>query len=180
MNILGHNINCDRMFSKDIIQKRVIEIGQQITDDYKSKNHLVVLGLADGGLMFAMDLIRKIKLPLEYYTCVVKSYGHQKQSNGCPNIHYFPTCDLNKKHVILVDDIRDSGNTLKFVDNYIKEHYTQVLSIECCVLVKNNKQQSDINPKYYALETNGEWLFGYGLDECGLYRNINNIVYKRN
>lgn len=179
MNIFRQNVNCDKMFSKDIIQKRVIELGEQITKEYLNKETLVVLGLADGGLMFAMDLIRKIKLPLEYYTCIIKSYGNTYQSSGEPTHFYFPECDLNNKNVLIVDDIKDSGNTLNYVKQHIKKTFNSVKSIECCVLVENISKENDIKPKYTALETKGEWIFGYGLDDEGLYRNINNIVFKR-
>lgn len=179
MNIFGNKLNCKTLFSSKDIQKKIINLGKQITTDYKDKQ-LVVFGLADGGLVFAIDLIRKIKLPLYYNTIVVKSYGIEYKSNLHPTIHYFPDIDLNNKHVLLVDDIIDSGTTLNFINDYIKQHYNNVLSIEYCALVNNikNNKEGKIKPKYNLFESNGQWLIGYGLDDGYLYRNLNKIIYK--
>lgn len=180
MNILNTELDCKNLFTKRELQNKIKELGKQITKDYKGKS-LVVFGLADGGLMFAMDLIREIKLPLQYNTIVVKSYGNNYQSNGKPNIYYFPFLDLDltNKDVLIIDDIKDSGNTLQFIKDYILNKFNNVNSIEYCVLVKNiNNNNDDINCKYYAFENNGQWLIGYGLDDKQLYRNLNKIVYK--
>lgn len=165
------------LISKQELQKIIKDLGQKITKDYKNKS-LVILALADGGLMFAMDLIRQIDLPLEYYTCVVKSYGNDTISSNKPKVHYFPPINLIQKDVIIVDDIKDSGQTLQFLKQYIQHVSSGCKSVEYCVLFNNKNKENNIQPKYIGKDTHGEWLVGYGFDDSGLYRNIDHVVYR--
>lgn len=163
------------LFSEKQIQLAVKLVGSQITKDYFNQP-LVIISIADGGLMFAMDLIRNIKTPLEYYTCICKSYGAENQA-GKLQIKYFPQCDLNNKHVIIVDDIKDTGNTLSALKSTIINNY-DTLSVEYCVLIENINKKNDIIPKYVALRSEGQWVIGYGLDNQFFDRNLPYIIYR--
>ncbi len=162
------------LFYETEISSVVEKLGQQITQDYQDKP-LVIVAIADGGLMFAMDLIRTIDLPLEYSTCICKSYCENKSLDKL-NIIYFPPKEIIEgKHLVIVDDIKDSGRTLKLLQQFVEENYSP-LSIEHCVLIENCAKQSDVTAKYIALQTNGEWVAGYGLDNYNLDRNLPYIV----
>lgn len=164
------------LFDQNQIKQRVKELGQIITNDFIDKN-LVVFGLAQGGLMFCMDLIRQINLDLEYHTLKISSYGNGRTSNQ-PKLVYFPqNIDLNNKNVLIIDDICDTGKTLEFLIKYLNEHY-KINDIKTCVLVKNLSKKSDIPNQYVGFYSHGEWLIGYGLDDKGFSRNINKIMYK--
>lgn len=173
---MNHNYNV--LFSKEHIEEAINNIGKQITRDYKDKK-LVVLALAEGGLMFAMDLIRHINLPLEYYTVVAKSYGNGKKS-GTLDIKYFPdNINWTDKDVLIVDDICDSGKSIASIMDYIRQvSNNNDINIKSAVLVKNASARCSIVPDYIGFVSNGEWLVGYGLDDAGLFRNLDFVGYK--
>ena len=175
---MDHNYNV--LVSKYNIDVAIEKIGKQITKDYANKN-LIVLALAEGGLMFAMDLIRHINLPLEYYTVVAKSYGNGKKS-GTLDIKYFPdNVDWKDKEVLIVDDICDSGKSIASIKDYIREiSNNNDIRIKSAVMIQNMKYvySSEITPDYVELFSHGEWLVGYGLDDAQKYRNLDFIGYK--
>lgn len=167
------------LFSKEDIDFAIENIANQIKKNYEGKD-LIIIALADGGLMFAMDLIKKIDLPLEYYTAVIKSYGDGTKK-GKTKVKYFPeNIDWTNKSVIIVDDICDSGKTIEYLKKYIKKvSENNDISIESAVLVKNQANQTcTIENEYIGFFTNGEWLVGYGLDDARKYRNLTYIGYK--
>lgn len=174
---MTHNYNI--LFNNDSIEEAEIKIGKQITKDFANKN-LIVLALAEGGLMFAMNLIKHINLPLEYYTVIAKSYGNGMES-GKLDIKYFPeNVDWKDKEVLIVDDICDTGKTVKGLKEYIRKvSNNNDINIKTAVLVKNQAAKECMtNPDYIGFFTNGEWLVGYGLDDAGIYRNLDFIGYK--
>lgn len=172
---MNHNYNV--LYSKEHIEEAINNIGRQITRDYKDKK-LIVLALAEGGLMFAMDLIRHINLPLEYYTVIVKSYGNGMES-GELDIKYFPeNVDWKDKEVLIVDDICDTGKTVKGLKEYIRK-VSNNNDIKTAVLVKNQAAKECVSVSdYVGFYSNGEWLVGYGLDDAGLFRNLDFVGYK--
>ena len=173
---MNHNYNV--LFSKENIDAAIENIGRQITKDYANKN-LIVLALAEGGLMFAMDLIRHINLPLEYYTVVANSYGNGKKS-GTLDIKYFPdNIDWKDKEVLIVDDICDSGKSIASIMEYIIQvSNNNDINIKSAVLVKNASARCSIVPDYIGFISNGEWLVGYGLDDAQKFRNLDFVGYK--
>lgn len=172
--------NYKDLYSKQHIQFAVENMGKQITKDYTNKK-LIVFTLADGGIIFAADLIRKIDMPVEFYTVVVKSYGVNETSNQ-PKILYFPeNIDWTDKEVLIIDDVCDSGKSVEFLKNYIKEvSKNNDINIRYAVLVQNvrNVYNSEVTPDYVGFFSHGEWLVGYGMDDQLLYRNIDHVVYK--
>lgn len=175
---MNHNYNV--LVSKYNIDVAIEKIGKQITKDFAGKN-LIVFGLAEGGLMFAMDLIRHINLPLEYYTVVAKSYGDGMES-GKLDIKYFPENIVwTNKEVLIVDDICDTGKTIARLKDYIREiSNNNDIRIKSAVMIQNMKYMysSEITPDYVELFSHGEWLVGYGLDDAGIFRNLDFVGYK--
>lgn len=174
---MNHNYNV--LYSKEHIETACVNIGRQITRDYKDKK-LIVFALAEGGLMFAMDLIRHINLPLEYYTVVAKSYGNGMEA-GKLDIKYFPdNIDWKDKEVLIIDDICDTGKTVKGLKEYIRKvSNNNDINIKTAVLVKNQATLECVSASdYVGFYSNGEWLVGYGLDDAGLFRNLDFVGYK--
>ena len=174
---MNHNYNV--LYSKEHIETACENIGRQITRDYKDKK-LIVFALAEGGLMFAMDLIRHINLPLEYYTVVAKSYGNGMKSEKL-KIKYFPeNIDWKDKEVLIIDDICDTGKTVKGLKEYIRKvSNNNDINIKSAVLVKNQATlECATYSDYIGFYSNGEWLVGYGLDDAGIFRNLDFVGYK--
>ena len=170
--------NYNDLFSKQHIQFAVENMGKQITRDYENKK-LIVFTLADGGIIFAADLIRKIDMPVEFYTVVVKSYGIEQTSNQ-PRVLYFPKdIDWTDKEVLIIDDVCDSGKSVEHLKKYIRKvSKNKDINIRYAVLVKNEVNSSTIEPQYIGFFSHGEWLVGYGMDDQLLYRNIDHVVFK--
>lgn len=164
------------MFQHEDVKRRIQNVGRHITSTYDDKQ-LVVLAIGQGGLVFAIDLIRQIDLPLQYHTVIVSSYGNE-HSGGNINLKYFPqNVDFTNKRVIIVDDVCDKGNTIKYIRDYlIKQFQVDVNNIKTCTMVNNLSAQKAIDIDFYCFPSQGEWLVGYGLDEHQKYRNLKDIV----
>jgi hypoxanthine phosphoribosyltransferase len=158
------------VFSAADIQARVVELGRQITDDYRGKD-LVVVCILKGALFFAADLCRQIDLPLTIDTLGLSSYGDDTKSSGVVRI----TQDLSRpiwgKDVIVVEDIVDTGLTLKFLTETLKSKKPR--SVEVCTLLHKPGKATDTMPlKYVGFPIDDKFVVGYGLDFEQRYRNL--------
>jgi|SRR5215831_17870750 len=152
------------------IHSRVKEIGNQITQDYQGKE-LVIIGVLTGAVTFLADLIRNIDLPLELDFVAISSYGAATSTSG--EVRFLK--DLNHpvegKHVLVAEDIIDTGLTLRFLLETI--HARQPASVECCVLLdKPTRRIIEVPVKYKGFEIEDCFVVGYGLDMAGRYRNL--------
>lgn len=157
------------LISKEKINEMVESIGRKITEDYRGKE-LVVVGVLKGGFVFMADLIRHIDLPLQLDFISVSSYGATTQSTGVVRIIKDIDIDITGKHVILVEDIIDSGLTLA----HLKELFTtrDPLSVKICTAFdKPSRRKVDIKADYTGIEVPDEFIVGYGLDFAEKYRN---------
>lgn len=167
------------LFSREEIAKRVKEIGAQITKDYEERveeRRLVVVSILKGSIPFTADLIREIKLPLQLDVLVASSYGSGTVSSGNVQLEYFSFRTLEGADVILVDDITDSGNTLKAIKEKISEMGPH--SVACCTLLnKPARRTADINIEYVGFDIPDQFVIGYGLDFDQYYRELPDITY---
>ena len=165
------------LVSKEEIQKAVERIGQQITEDYKDKD-LFVIGVLKGGFMFTADLVRAINLPLQLDFIAVSSYGSSTTTSGVVRLIKDIDKPLDGKHLLIVEDIIDSGVTLK----YLKEMFATrgPLSIKVCTIFdKPSRRKVEMLGDYVGIEIPDEYVIGYGLDYDGAYRNLPDLCVLR-
>lgn len=158
------------LFSEQTILARLDEIGWQITRDYKGKD-LTVIAILNGSIMFMSDLLKRVLIPLQIDCWSVSSY-HGCKSSGTINFRQHEVCDVTDRHVLLLDDILDSGLTLHTIKNKIINE-TKALSVKSCVLLsKNVKRIRDIEADYIGFNIENQFVVGYGLDYNEHYRNL--------
>lgn len=160
--------------SKEIAQK-IKDVALQIENDYKDKN-ITFLILLKGAVCFASDLIKEVKTPstLEFISC--SSYGKNGTKRGKLFVEGLDKLDLSNKHVLIIDDIYDSGTTLtKVREKVLEKNPASVKSI--LLLVKNVKHVSDVTPDYFLFEIGDHFVVGYGLDYKEYYRGLPSVCY---
>lgn len=158
------------LFNEQTILSRLDEIGWQITQDYKGKD-LTVIAILNGSIMFMSDLLKRVLIPLQIDCWSVSSY-HGSKSSGTINFRQHEIKDVTNRHVLLLDDILDSGLTLYTIKNKIINE-TKALSVKSCVLLsKNVKRVKEIEADYTGFEIENQFVVGYGLDYNEHYRNL--------
>lgn len=158
------------LIDEDTLQGRIRELGAKITEDYKDKE-LFLICVLKGAVVFVSDLMKRIDLPLEVDFMAVSSYGSDTKSSGVVRI----LKDLNKgiegKHVLVVEDIIDSGLTLSYLIENLKARCPESVEI-CTILDKSERRKANINIKYTGFQVPDEFVVGYGLDYAEKYRNL--------
>ncbi|AFV02624.1 MAG: hypoxanthine phosphoribosyltransferase [Dehalobacter sp. 4CP] len=161
------------LITEEQLKKRVAELGEQITNEYFGKD-LLTIGIFKGAVPFFADLIRQIRIPLRYDFMAVSSYGSSNRSSGAVRLLKDLETSVEDKHVLIVEDIVDTGLTLK----YLKENLLrrQPLSLKIVTLLdKPERRQVDIQPDYNGFVIPNEFAVGYGLDYDEMYRNLTYI-----
>ena len=163
------------LFADTEIQARVKEIGAALTDKYSkiadSGEGVVMLSVLRGAAIFMADLARATEIPLEMDYMALSSYGKGAKSSGTVTIVKDITSDIEGKHVIVVEDILDSGLTLQFLIEYLKKR--NPASIEVITLLRKlTRAQADIECAHVGFECPDEFIVGYGLDYAERYRNL--------
>jgi hypoxanthine phosphoribosyltransferase len=157
------------VFDEQTIARRVSELGQEITAAFPD-GELLVLGLLKGSFVFLADLARAIERPLQVDFLVASSYGHGKVSSGNVRILYDPAIDLEGKHVVLVEDIIDSGRTLQRLLGLLNER--RPLSLSVCALLDKQLAPSFPELRFVGFRAPPAFLVGYGLDHAEHYRHL--------
>lgn len=161
------------LYSKEQIARRIAEIGAQITRDYEGKD-LLLVGILKGAVVFFADLMRSIDLPLGIDFMALTSYGASSTTSGVVRI----LKDLDKpckdKHVVVVEDIVDTGLTLKYLTDTLKVREPASVRI-CCLLDKPSRRKADIRADYVGFEVPDVFVIGYGLDYAEKYRNLPDV-----
>lgn len=156
--------------SEEQISNRLKELGQQISNDYKDKN-LVVVSLLKGSFIFCADLVRQISVPVKIEFMTTSSYGHSEESTGTVEVVTDIKGDLQGYDVLIVDDITDSALTMHHVINHLKLKNPK--SIKSCVLLdKPSRRKVDLVPDYCGFEIEDKFVVGYGLNFGDYYRNV--------
>jgi hypoxanthine phosphoribosyltransferase len=154
--------------------ERIAGLGKEITADYADRPPLLV-GVLKGAFMFMSDLARAIDLPVEFDFMAVSSYGSATRTSGVVRIIKDLDLDLTDRHVLIVEDIVDSGLTLAYLRKNLEARHPASLEI-CALLVKDGLQKSDLDIKYVGFSIPPEFVVGYGLDVAEKYRNLADIV----
>jgi hypoxanthine phosphoribosyltransferase len=163
----------DVAISKVKIEHRVGELGQQITNEYEGKQ-LVLVGVLNGAFIFLADLARAIDIDLEVDFIRVASYGKETISSGSINLAKDIELDLSDKHVLLVEDIIDTGLTMAWLVQHM--HSKKAASVKICTLIdKHGRREQNVHVDYTGFTLNQGFLVGYGLDRAEKYRNLKEI-----
>ena len=158
------------LFNVEEINKRVKELGEEISKDYEGKE-IVVISLLRGSFVFAADLVRAISVPVNIDFMTTSSYGYSEKSSGIVEIISDIRADVKDKDVLIVDDIMDSGNTMKQVVEYVNKKGPK--SIKTCVMLdKPSRREVDISPDYVGFTIPDVFIVGYGLNYGDFYRNV--------
>src|SRR5687767_2772602 len=152
------------------LQRRIAEMGEEISRDYKDRPPLLVCVLK-GAFVFMSDLARNIQLPVEFDFMAVSSYGSATKTSGIVRIVKDLDLDLSGRDVIVVEDIVDSGLTLAYLRKNLMARNPASLEV-CALLVKEGLQRSDPDLKYVGFRIPPKFVIGYGLDVDERYRNL--------
>ena len=158
------------LISEDDIQKRVAEISAEIDRDYQNTDQVILIGILKGAFIFTADLSRKMAVPHMVDFMSISSYGDQAVFDGAVRL----IMDLRKpiidQHVIVVEDIVDSGHTMKYLYQTLKGR--NPASLKTCTLFKKERDSQEVPLDYIGFDLPDVWVVGYGLDYADTHRTL--------
>ena len=161
------------LITREQLQKRVAEMGQEITRDYQGRD-VVLVGILKGAMPFLCDLMRCIDLLVTLDTMVVSSYGDATTSSGLVKIKKDLDSDIRGRHVIVVEDIIDTGITMAALTPILEKR--GAASVELAIFLdKKERREKEVNVKYIGYEIPDKFIVGYGCDYAQKYRNLPEI-----
>lgn len=161
------------LVTKEQIADRVKEMGLQISQDYQGKE-LLVIGILKGAVVFMADLIRYITVPLNIDFMAVSSYGSTTESSGVVRINKDLEQAIDNKHILIVEDIIDSGLTLKYLIEILRSRGPASIKV-CTLLDKPERRKTEVQVNYNGFTIPDEFVVGYGLDYDERYRHLPEI-----
>lgn len=171
------------LVTKEALEEKVKELGKRISRDYEGKE-LVLIGVLKGGVVFFADLIRHITIPIEMDFISVSSYGNSTKSSGVVRIIKDIDIDITNKHVLIVEDLVDTGLTLRYLKDLFEDRGPKDVKV-CIALDKPSRRQVEVPIAYNGITIPDKFVVGYGLDFRGKYRNLPDVcvlkasVYER-
>ena len=158
------------LIDEDELRAIVERLGEQITEDYKGKDVLLI-GILKGSVIFMADLMRAIDLPCNIDFMAVSSYGSGTESSGRVKINKDLDNDIQGKDIIIIEDILDSGKTLYYIRDILSARKPASIKI-CTLFDKPERREADIKADYVGSLVPNEFIVGYGLDYSEYYRNL--------
>lgn len=158
------------LISKEELAKRIKELGEQISKDYEGKD-LMLLGILKGSVPFMADLMREISIPCTMDFIAVSSYGNSTESSGVVRLTKDLDSNIKGKNILIVEDIIDTGHTLKYLVENLWSRKPASVSI-CCLLNKPDRRVIDLDIDYTGFIIPDAFVIGYGLDYAEKYRNL--------
>lgn len=159
------------LVSEQQIQDRVGELAKKISTDYADKGDLVMIGVLKGSFIFLADLSRKLVIPRTIEFIAVSSYGDGSVSSGAVRLVMDVRGDIEGKHVLIVEDIVDTGHTLKYLIGMLQSH--RPASVSTAALVrKAESAEVEVTIDYLGFDIGNEWVVGYGLDYAEKHRTL--------
>lgn len=159
------------LITDEQIKEKIEQLGTQISDDYRESDNLLLVGVLKGAVLFMSDLIRHIDIPIQIDFMAVSSYGSSTESSGVVRILKDLDETVEGKHVLVVEDIIDSGLTLSYMCNILGSRKPASLKI-CALLDKPSRRKVDLKVDYLGFEIPDHFVVGYGLDYAERYRNL--------
>jgi len=160
----------DVLYSEEQIQGKIKELGDQLSKDYEGKNPLVICVLK-GAFIFMADLVKQIKVPLELDFMAVSSYGQSTKSSGVVKIIKDLDVPVEGRHILIVEDIIDSGLTLSYLIDVLERRNAKTISV-VALFNKPARRTVELEPDYAGYVLPDEFVVGYGLDYAEKYRNL--------
>jgi hypoxanthine phosphoribosyltransferase len=164
----------ETLVSSEDLKRRVAELGTEISRDYEGRD-LFMIGILKGAVLFLADLMRGISVPCEVDFMAVSSYGSQTDSSGVVRILKDLDAPIEGRHVLIVEDIIDSGLTLQYLMRSLKARNPASLEV-CSLLTKPERLRVDLSPRYVGFEIPNRFAIGYGLDHAQRYRNLGYVA----
>jgi hypoxanthine phosphoribosyltransferase len=158
------------LITADELAARVGELGRQISADYTDREPVLV-GVLTGAVVFLADLMRAIEVPLQCELMGVSSYGSASQSSGIVKITADLPVSIEGRHVLIVEDIIDTGRTINYLKRNLETRHPRTLRI-CTLLDKIERREVPVDLDYVGFTIPNEFVVGYGLDHAGLHRNL--------
>jgi hypoxanthine phosphoribosyltransferase len=163
------------VISEQDIQARIVQLGKQITNDYANKGDLVCVGVLKGAAIFMADLVRAIERPVRMEYIALSSYGNETASSGTVKLLLDLRTDIAGKHVLIIEDIVDTGLTMKYLMNMLQQRKPASLAI-CSLLRKVHDDSNKFDVNYLGFDVSKDaFVVGYGLDYAEQYRNLKDI-----
>lgn len=161
------------LITKDQLAARVKELARDLDEEYRGKNPIVVCILKGSTLFFA-DLVREMKIPVEFDFLAISSYGNKTKSSG--EVKMIKDLDnlIENRHVLIIEDIVDSGYTLTYLKKLLSSRKPASVKI-CTLLDKKSRREVPLEPDYCGFEIDDYFVVGYGLDYAQKYRNLPEI-----
>ena len=158
------------LLTQEQIHDRIAAMGEEISRDYAGKEPLIV-GVLKGCFVFMADLMRAVTVPCSIDFMAVSSYGNATSTSGAVEINKDLSQDIQGRHVLIVEDILDSGVTLNYLTGYLKNRGPASIAI-ATLLDKPSRRKADVRAKYVGFEVPDAFVVGYGLDYAEKYRNL--------
>lgn len=175
LSYISEKCKKELLFDEQTIKKRIIELGNEITNFYENETtDLVVVGILRGSILFYSDLIKNIDLPILVDFMAISSYGNSSTS-GVVKIIKDLESDVTGKNILVVEDIIDTGKTLKYLFNYFRERGAKSVKV-AALLDKPDRREIDINGDFVGFKVSNEFIVGFGLDYAQSYRNLPYII----
>jgi hypoxanthine phosphoribosyltransferase len=166
-----HDFLTEILIDENTLQNRIKELAQEINRDYAGKD-LLLICILRGGIVFLVDLMRYITVPLQLDFMAVTSYGAgMRESGGSVRLSLDLKTDIRHKEVLLVEDIVDSGNTIAYVLEFLQTRQPRSLKV-CTLLDKEERRETSVPIDYRGFSIPNKFVFGYGLDLDEYYRNL--------
>ena len=170
-------VDTEVLFSREEIKNKVAELGKAISEDYAG-NELLVVGILKGAFIFMADLVREIDISLEIDFMDVSSYGLSTTSSGEVRIIKDLEYSIQDKDVLIIEDIVDTGLTLKHITDMLRTRNPRSIKI-CCLLDKPSRRKASIIADYVGFTIPDRFVVGYGIDYAERYRNYPEICFIR-
>ena len=164
------------LFTENEIQNKIKELAQEMNDFYKGEE-VIAICVLKGAVMFAVDLIKHLDMPLKLEFIRLSSYNGGTTTTGKVNAVDISLPDLNGKNVLIIEDIVYTGLTAKFLLDFLHCNFHAKSVKFCSLLDKKITRIADVDADYYGFEVDDKFLIGYGLDYDGYYRNLRYIGY---
>lgn len=158
------------LLSEEDISRKVGELGKIISRDYSGVTPMFI-GVLKGSFVFMADLMRAIDIPCRIEFMEVSSYGNRSETTGAVKITKDLNTDIEGQHVLIIEDILDSGLTLSYLINYLRGRNPASIKI-CTLLDKPERRKADVQPEYKGYTISDHFVVGYGLDYAEKYRNL--------
>ena len=158
------------LIEEDALQERVAALGQELSADYSGRD-LLLIGVLKGAVFFMADLMRHITVPCEVDFMAISSYGASTDSSGVVRILKDLDINIEGRHVLVVEDIIDSGLTLSYLMRNLEARGPASLEV-CALLTKPDRREMEVPVRYIGFEIPDRFVIGYGLDFAERYRNL--------